>query len=589
MLRRTFRSGIGPYPPSPSTLTIPSRLRRTKKPSDPVTVKSPEYPSSINPQRFSLYPRAWREVERRTQYTPPEAIPPLSFESDIERDLLKQNTSHKSSSSRLKSDESTQDASEPIMTIIPDDCLRIALVGAMNVGKSTLYNMLVYERIPNFHFVAAAEGTTRDVSEAHAKIGDIEFTILDTPGLLGGKLSPETIQLLPTCDLAFILFSATDGIREEERAVVHAVDKLNIPVVLVLNKMDLVDFVEPNSLHEYQSLRMGKPLHISLRTRSGTDALYDAITPHHEMAIMRRTFRDWNLEDAALLGDEKALSIIQQRNNMERYIRIALIGRPNSGKSTLFNSLLGVRRARESPVAETTRDTLETRCVYKGQKIKITDTPGFLRVKQFREQPFNEALWKQTRSILRFAHICIVVIDASIGAPTKGDLILGYRCIDEGKAFAYAANKWDLVGDASAIAEAIDYKLQKQLYEVKYCSVIAISAVTKQNLTLLLDHALAIFETWNKHIDTSSLTRFWKRLEKSITIPRHIPKVRKLEQVNTRPPTFMLHLQTRDDRKKLPPRYENMVRNALIEEFGFRGVPLRIFQSAKDAYKDFDE
>ena len=243
-------------------------------------------------------------------------------------------------------------------------------------------------------------------------------------------------------------------------------------------------------------------------------------------------------------------------------------------------------RARVSKVPGTTRDTLEVRCVYKGTRMKLIDTAGFVRIRELRDRPFREALWKRTRSALRFASVVVVVFDASKGCPSKADLILGYRCVDEGRAVVYAANKWDTVEDGIATAEAIDYKLRRQLYEVKYCNAVAVSGVTGLNLDLLLDSVIRAYETWNRHIPASVLTRFWQRLEKTVSMPHHVTRVRRLQQINIRPPTFLLHLQTRNDRKKLPPRYENMIRNALVEEFGFRGVPLRVFQCVKDAFKD---
>jgi len=164
-------------------------------------------------------------------------------------------------------------------------------------------------------------------------------------------------------------------------------------------------------------------------------------------------------------------------------------------------------------------------------------------------------------------------------------MILAHQCINEGKAFAFAANKWDLVSDGMSIAEAIDYKMKKQLYEVKYCSAVAISSSTGLNLSLLMDHMLTLYETWNKHVTSGRLTRFWRRIEKSVTVPQHVTRVRKIIQVNIRPPSFVLHLQTRDDMKRLPYMYEGMIRNHLVEEFGFHGVPIRIFQEVKGAYK----
>eukprot|EP00759_Apiculatamorpha_spiralis_P052935 PhF_6_TR6063/c0_g1_i2/m.8791/K03977/engA, der; GTPase len=525
-------------------------------------------PTTANVNSQSLYSSSWQKLMERSFGRPAERAPPLGNESTPK--------------------EHTSIPIQPLVLPILDNRLRVAVVGAMNVGKSTLFNMLVYERIPSYHFVANAEGITRDAVEAHAKLGDIEFTAIDTPGLVDGSMIHEAHSLLQSSDVAIIVMSAEFGIRDEERKIAEIITKYKLPAILVVNKMDMVNYSDQTPESEYDDLMLGEPIRMSLKTKQGTDELYQAIKPHFEIGIIRRTQEDWALEDAAMSGDEESLAQVQQRNSLDKYIRIAMIGRPNSGKSSLFNRITGMDRSREAPFSGTTRDAVEVKCVYKGHKFKFVDTPGFLRIRSFRGQPFNEQLWKRTRSIIRFSHVCVIVIDSTEGCPAKGDLIMGYRCIDEGKAMTFAANKWDLVGDSMSTAEAIDYKLKKQLHEVKYCSAVAVSAHTGQNLELLLDHVITLFETWNKRISTSRLTSFWRRLEKTVTIPHHVSRVRKLEQINVRPPTFMLHLQTRDDRKKLSPAYENMVRNAIVEEFGFQGVPIRIFQSVKDAHRDMD-
>ncbi|KNH09451.1 ras-like small GTPase [Perkinsela sp. CCAP 1560/4] len=475
----------------------------------------------------------------------------------------------------------------PLVKIIEDDSLRIALVGNMNAGKSTMFNMMMNERIPSYHFVADHDGTTRDAIEAKGKLHDAEFTIVDTPGMINGHFIKDSIPSIQSCDVVLFLTSALSGISGKESKGLEVVRSLNIPVILIVNKIDLVDGVSQLAPDLYDSLGLGDPIYVSLKKRSGIDELYATLLPHFELSKIRRKLDNWKIEEAAAKGDENALNIIEQKNSLDRFVRVAIIGKANSGKSTLFNRITGVGTARETKVPNTTRDSIELKCIYKGQRLKLTDTPSFLRIRQFRDRPFEEQLWKRTRSVIRFANLCIIVFDATQGCPVKGDMILAHTCINEGKAFTFAANKWDLVSDGVSIAEAIDYKMKKQLHEVKYCSAVAISAVTGLNLSLLLDHLLTLYETWNKHITSARLTRFWRRVEKSVTIPHHVTRVRKIVQVNVRPPTFVLHLQTRDEMKQLPYTYEGMIRNHLVEEFGFHGVPIRIFQEVKDAYKDF--
>ena len=471
--------------------------------------------------------------------------------------------------------------------VIKDQGLRVTLVGSMNVGKSTLFNMLMDERIPNYHFVANHEGTTRDTTEAKAKLHDIEFIIIDTPGMIQSELSDESVQSIQSSDLVIFMVSAISGIGRDEINGAKFIRSCGIPTLLVINKVDMVGDVDNYPREVYEQMGFGDPIYLSLNKRSGIDDLYHSILPTFEIEKMQRQLNDLDLEDAAVLGDEKAINLIEQRNSLDRYIRVAIIGRANTGKSTLINTITGSRVARDSKMPHMTRDTIETKCIYQGRKLKLVDTPSFLRVRHFRDRPFQQKLWMRTRSALRFSNVCIIVFDATQGCPGKGDMILAYKCIEEGKAFTFAANKWDLISDGASIAEAIDYKMRKQLHEVKYCSAVATSAVSGLNVLLLLEHILTLNDTWNKHITSNRLTRFWRRIEKSVSLPHHITRVRRLVQVNTRPPTFVLQLQTRNELKKLPFTYEAMIKNHLVEEFGFHGVPIRMFQEIKDSYKDF--
>eukprot|EP00760_Papus_ankaliazontas_P036155 PhM_4_TR8227/c0_g1_i1/m.5836/K03977/engA, der; GTPase len=547
--------------------------------------------------------RSWSAAYKNMLGGQPEHRPPLTNAvgdelrftpekvpiGDVEENVAPFSSQHEGAAPEADAEaEAPQRPLASPVKVIADTKLRVALVGTMNVGKSTLFNMLMMERLPVHNLVADAEGITRDAIEAHAKLDDLEFTVIDTPGIVEGELIEEADNVLASCDVALIMTAADVGIRLEERQLADVVRRLRIPAIHVVTKMDKVSGADPTSDEEYAEALgyLGTPLRMSLRTRSGSDDLYEALVPHYELSVMRRTLEDWDLEDKAMGGNETALDAVRERNNIDRYVRVSLVGRPNSGKSSLFNTLTGMDRSRASSVAHTTRDTIELRCVYKGQRLKIVDTPGALRVRHQRDKPFNEMIWKKMNVQMRHTNVCLIVFDAQEGVPAKGDMILAHQCISEGKAFCFAANKWDMVSDSMAIAEAIDFKLKRQIHEVKHASAVACSAHTGLNVTLLLDHVLTLYETWNKRVTTGTLTRYWRRIEKTVTLPHHVSRVRVITQTNVRPPTFLLHLQTRDDRKKLPAMYESMVRNAIVEEFGFYGVPVRIFQQVKDAFRD---
>lgn len=141
--------------------------------------------------------------------------------------------------------------------------------------------------------------------------------------------------------------------------------------------------------------------------------------------------------------------------------------------------------------------------------------------------------------------------------------------------------------DQSATAEAIDFKIKRQVKEVKYSQAVVVSAHTGMNLTLLMDQVLELYDTWNRRVRRSDLTKFWRRLEKSVIIPYHVARVGRISQINTRPPTFLLQLQTKKDENVLPRAMQEMMKNAIVEEFGFRGVPIRLVQEVKDSNPDY--
>lgn len=286
-------------------------------------------------------------------------------------------------------------------------------------------------------------------------------------------------------------------------------------------------------------------------------------------------------------GDEMAMDDIRHRNSTDRFIRVAIIGRTNSGKSSLINRLVGYERNRVSSELNTTRDAVEIPCVYKGRKLKIIDTAGATRTRFRSDREFLGRMHYLAVNEMRFAHVCIVVFDATEGHPNKYDMSLLYQVASEGRPFILCANKWDAVLDPSATAEAIDFKIKRQMKEIKYSNAVVVSAQTGMNLTLLLDQALTLYDRWNKRVKSKELTKFWRKLEKSVIIPYHVARIGRLAQVNTRPPTFRLNLQTRDDENEFPPALQEMLKSALVEEFGFQGVPIRLIQEVKDSHPDY--
>lgn len=479
----------------------------------------------------------------------------------------------------------------PVVNVVPDQQLRVALVGRMNSGKSTLFNLLRDEpEVPKKkNVVKHFDGITRDAVEARALLQEgLSFTVIDTPGLVEGSIVEEAFRSIETASVV-VMVAAVDGdITEEEIQLAQFLQLKKLPSILVVNKMDLLPLeAQEDVLQEWASLGIGNPLPMSTRRSEGLEMLAAALEPLHSIQKMRKKEDDWDLEDAAMEGDESAMEEIRNRNCTDRLIRVAIVGRTNAGKSSLFNRLVGYERCRASDEKNTTRDPVEVACFYKGRKLKLIDTAGLTRQRFRTDREFLGRLHQLSINEIRYAHVVIVVFDATEGHPNKYDMALLHQVAAEGRPFLLCGNKWDAVLDQNATAEAIDFKIKRQVREVKYASAVVVSASTGLNLTLLLDQALLLYDTWNKRVRQSDLTKFWRKLEKSVIIPHHVSRVGRITQINIRPPTFLIQLQTRKEENVLPIALQEMMKNAIVEEFGFQGVPLRLIQEVKESNPDY--
>ena len=518
----------------------------------------------------------------------------------------------------------------PVVQVVPDTRLRIALVGAVNAGKSALWNKLCanFERATNAprvrvpQIVMDAPGMTRDAIEGVGQLGDAIFTLVDTPGVIDGQILDETRRAVESCHAAIFVVGCDRDIGAEEHAMAkYLAGVQRLPVVAVLAKADL----GRHRVAEFQreiahALGAGVPVPVSTYTDAGFDDLERVVHPLLDIQARVRTWRDWAVEDAALAGDAAALEEVRMRNTHERAIRVAFIGRTCSGKSSLINCLLGKYRSR-SRAGEyfTTRDTVETECVFRGKRFQLIDTAPSVRMRHRRERDFVAQLHNSTMRAVQFADICVIVFDAREGHPSGYDMSLAHMCIDEGRPFMFAANRWDQVIDASATAEAIDFKIKRQINEVRYSNAVVTSSLTvsrdaelspedqsarrkKQagsngqqddgppavglNLALLMKELMVLNENWNRKLHSRDLTRFWRKLEKSVNIPMKNTRIHRIVQSHARPPTFILRLVSKDGEGTLKPVFTNLIRNALVEEFGLRGTPIRLLQENKSKHPD---
>jgi GTPase len=435
--------------------------------------------------------------------------------------------------------------------------LKIAIVGRPNVGKSTLFNRLVGRKLA---LVDDRPGVTRDRRLGEASLGGFDFTLIDTAGLdeasaasLAGRMRLQTEAAIDEADLCLFMIDARDGVTPVDRHFAALVRRKGKPVILLANKAESRRGAD--NVQEAYALGLGDPIAISAEHGEGLNDLYEAI---------RAT------ADAGAADDLPA----EGATATERPMRLAVIGRPNAGKSTLVNAFLGEERMLTGPEAGITRDAISTDWSFNGQKISLWDTAGLRKKAKVHDELEKLSVADALRAI-RFSEVVILVVDAE--APfEKQDLQIASLVEEEGRALVIALNKWDKVENKPSYLREIKLKLEESLPQVKGVAMVVVSALKRQNLDRLMEAAIAAYRLWNKRVPTSALNRW---LEEAVA--RHPPpapggrriKLRYMTQSNARPPTFVLFTSNAKD---VPDSYVRYLVNGLRETFAFQGTPIRM-------------
>ena len=430
----------------------------------------------------------------------------------------------------------------------------VAIVGRPNVGKSTLFNRLVGQKLA---LVDDRPGVTRDRREGEAKLGHLRFRVIDTAGLeeadeasLVGRMRAQTEAAIDEADVVLFLMDARAGVLPADQPLAQLVRRSGKPVVLVANKAEGGAGVA--GAYDAFALGLGDPIAFSAEHGEGIGDLFDALLPYVD-------------EEA---DDDK------DEDDPAKPLKVAIVGRPNSGKSTLINRLIGAERLLTGPEAGITRDAIAIDWAWRGRRVKLYDTAGLRKRARVEDKLEKLSVGDALRAI-RFAEIVVILLDATIPFE-KQDLSIVDLIEREGRALVIGLNKWDLVADKPGLFRELREKATRLLPQVKGTPLVPLSGLAGEGLDRLMEAVIRVYEVWNRRIPTARLNQWLADVLAANPPPavsgRRI-KIRYMTQVKARPPQFALFGNQLD---ALPKSYTRYLVNGLREAFDLPGVPIRM-------------
>jgi GTP-binding protein len=471
----------------------------------------------------------------------------------------------------------------------PVAAFTVAIVGRPNVGKSTLFNRLVGKRIALVH---DRPGVTRDRRVATGSIADLGFNVIDTAGFedaksetLEGRMREQTQKAVQDADVAIMLVDARAGITTVDEQFAQMLRKSKTPIVLVANKCEGKNAARDGLLDAYR-LGLGDPIAISAEHGEGLDSLYEALLPFAPPDSRARA--DDEDEDDSPVTEEPVAEDDDAPLDESRPLQLAIIGRPNSGKSTLVNRLLGEERVLTGPEPGVTRDAIHVDWVHDGRPYRLVDTAGVRRRARITDAVEKLSVG-ETFEAVRLAEVVVLVVDAESPLDNQ-EMTLARHVEDEGRALVIAINKWDLVkpADRDAFMAEIKVRLIDSLAQMRGVPVVTMSAKTGQGVDGLMKAVVKIHRIWNTRVPTAALNRWLGQMTAAhpppLSVHKQRIKLRYMSQAKTRPPTFVIFSSRADD---LPESYMRYLANGLRDTFGIDGVPIRIaLRKPKNPFDD---
>jgi GTPase len=432
----------------------------------------------------------------------------------------------------------------------------VAIIGRPNVGKSTLFNRLVGKKLA---LVDDRPGVTRDRREGEAELLGMPFRIVDTAGFededpqtLPGRMRQQTQAAVNEADVALFVIDSRAGIVPLDEEIGRWLRGSDTPVVILANKAE--GKAQDGGVYEAFNLGFGDPIPFSAEHGLGLDDLFHALRPHVEREEVEEEFVD--------------------EENLSGPLKLTIVGRPNAGKSTLVNRMLGEDRMITGPEAGITRDSITIDWEWQGRAVRLIDTAG-LRRKAKVDDKLEKLSAADTRRAIDFSEVVVLLLDATRGLEAQ-DLRIADQIFEEGRAMVIALNKWDVAENGSSLYQGVRAALEEGFAQVKGVPLLTISAATGKGIDQLLQAAFDVREAWSQRVPTSRLNRWFEdALERN---PPPAPggkriKLRYVTQIKTRPPSFVI-FGTRVD--QLPESYRRYLVNGIRKELGFGAVPVRL-------------